>query len=441
MNILTSLLPGLRELRAPLAAGYVWLTALALALAVGARTGAVDPTSLESDIDDAYHALGVAGRLAVVTFAAYIVGVISTSITTALSRAERARRQPELFAWAASFLRLSLEQDRRRETLRRLLAVATESPPSPGGFRWRVKADHLAAAAERIRDSGTDHIAKAEVIDSNELAWVTAIGDLDLPPEVKSSAGVLATSIMTGETERQSIWNHYSTAVHESYVVITNLTASLISVEIDRIILRLQLEKNAAWTAIDRQRTEAEFRWGLVPPVVALAAVVAWRLHAGFIVYVLMSLPTIFVTARLAEWQVLPEVVSTYYYERPWLVRIAKRVGRTAQQFLEQYLVLLLILYATLAALMVWELSAAHAFSLIVITLFGAIGPPALWLVGNVADGRAIQLLRDAMTIADLKPPVIERLEAELSDIEPKDKIGRVTWTIPVADGRVVLIK
>jgi hypothetical protein len=57
----------------------------------------------------------------------------------------------------------------------------------------------------------------------------------------------------------------------------------------------------------------------------------------------------------------------------------------------------------------------AHSALIFIVTLFEAIGPPALWLVGNTAYGEAIRLLGDTMTIAELTPPSMVALEREPS--------------------------
>lgn len=82
-GMLASLLPGLRDLRAPLAAGYVWL--VVAWLTVGRHLSASgEGTGLLKDV---YRLSQSAGRPAVgvaVTFAAYLVGVLSVAVSQKL---------------------------------------------------------------------------------------------------------------------------------------------------------------------------------------------------------------------------------------------------------------------------------------------------------------------------------------------------------------------
>jgi hypothetical protein len=64
--MLLNLLPGLRELRAPLAAGFLWLFAAWLAF-----EGAIPEPAGAPEFFDQFEAVGAAAAL---TFAAYLVG-------------------------------------------------------------------------------------------------------------------------------------------------------------------------------------------------------------------------------------------------------------------------------------------------------------------------------------------------------------------------------
>jgi hypothetical protein len=74
--MLTSLLPGLRELRAPLAAGYLWLITAWIASASRIPT----PEAASGVLKDIYRlgqAVGKPGVIAAVTFTAYITGILT----------------------------------------------------------------------------------------------------------------------------------------------------------------------------------------------------------------------------------------------------------------------------------------------------------------------------------------------------------------------------
>src|SRR6266508_6193661 len=84
--MLASLLPGLRDLRAPLSAGYLWLTAGWLYFAPQLPASINDAHGVLKDIYRVVHASSPLAVGAGLTFAAYIVGILSTGLLTRLIR-------------------------------------------------------------------------------------------------------------------------------------------------------------------------------------------------------------------------------------------------------------------------------------------------------------------------------------------------------------------
>jgi hypothetical protein len=83
--MLTNLLPGIRDLRTPLATGYLWL--LALWLWIPSHFKYVPPTSgIPGDITRLTHYAGRAGVAIAISFAAYLIGVLSKSLNPPLVR-------------------------------------------------------------------------------------------------------------------------------------------------------------------------------------------------------------------------------------------------------------------------------------------------------------------------------------------------------------------
>ena len=89
--MLTSLLPGLRQLRAPLAAGYLWLIAIWLIWSHPARAGMWGGWQALRDVRGQVSPLGKGVAL---TFAAYVVGILTAPLIrlAALVSAVAARR-------------------------------------------------------------------------------------------------------------------------------------------------------------------------------------------------------------------------------------------------------------------------------------------------------------------------------------------------------------
>src|SRR5690349_8384787 len=75
--MLASILPGLRDLRAPLAAGYAWIVIVYLAWKRPMPDGV---SAIVEDLDTFVGWTGKAAALAALTFLAYVVGLLSNGI-------------------------------------------------------------------------------------------------------------------------------------------------------------------------------------------------------------------------------------------------------------------------------------------------------------------------------------------------------------------------
>src|SRR4051794_37747780 len=76
-HMLTQFLPGLRDLRAPLSAGALWLTALALAIIDKIPTTSADASQQTKPLYQLVSALGITGTLGAAAFAAYLLGIVT----------------------------------------------------------------------------------------------------------------------------------------------------------------------------------------------------------------------------------------------------------------------------------------------------------------------------------------------------------------------------
>jgi hypothetical protein len=79
VNILTSLLPGTRELRAPLAAGYLWIATFYLALNASDLdlSPAIRPLT---PLIELIEPTGLLGAALIVTLGAYLVGTVTDGL-------------------------------------------------------------------------------------------------------------------------------------------------------------------------------------------------------------------------------------------------------------------------------------------------------------------------------------------------------------------------
>lgn len=177
MGLLSSLLPGLRDLRAPLAAGYLWLAALWLEF--GSRIDLEErgkPTAFASS--SAYRAwlhLQRPGQAVVTSFVAYLIGAGMSEIypTTFLRRRGRVGRpvSTEAFSGLESWLdewRLAHEDawllltkpDKRREPVFDLdepTPTTNADPESVEGKRaaWRVERETYDRVIDLLRELDT----------------------------------------------------------------------------------------------------------------------------------------------------------------------------------------------------------------------------------------------------------------------------------------------
>jgi hypothetical protein len=235
--MLTSLLPGIRELRAPLAAGYLWLAALWVLFAhdVPARPDAEGPWA------DAYRfvdAASVFGLAAAISFAAYLIGTLSVATSDWLGKRVNGvlpgqrDTQPagEASRWVARLLADAYDKDNRR--------IRAADPSLQG--HDSVDAGRLAveAVAEGLR---------------RRVTW-------DIP----------ADTVLN--------WTHVNDARSD---LESRVTADVLS-EFPRVTLRLLGRDPEMYGVIDRTRSEAQFRYAVSFALLPLAGAVAWRVEPPY---------------------------------------------------------------------------------------------------------------------------------------------------------------
>jgi hypothetical protein len=138
MQVLGSLLPGVREVRAPLAAGYTWLLAAWLLYGSDASQ---HPTGVTLDLKRLHEQVSTAGSAVALSFVAYLIGVFSIAATGVLAGwtirtlrpfvTARLRRTPWWFADVASRTDAALEivVARRMDEMAAALEVVSRVEP------------------------------------------------------------------------------------------------------------------------------------------------------------------------------------------------------------------------------------------------------------------------------------------------------------------------
>lgn len=129
MGLLSHILPGLRDLRAPLSAGFAWIGLLVWSLSDWFLETANIPTPQLQRIHDWLFTWPTTARLGLLAFLAYLLGMLSVSLTEtarAWARAANRIRVPhrarQLAAAVASELsdRFTTDKDFREAVARRL---------------------------------------------------------------------------------------------------------------------------------------------------------------------------------------------------------------------------------------------------------------------------------------------------------------------------------
>jgi hypothetical protein len=234
--MLASLLPGVREIRAPLAAGYLWLFALWLALEP--FPSAEEATGLEAAVIDLADAGTPVAVAVVLSFVAYLVG----SLADVLVRGYRRWLLTPVNAYGGP------------SGGRRMLGVPNLVCSSNSYGSLQV------VAAGRVREAESKLEAVGKSLESlpNEFA---------ARKQFVPSGGTLARTVSAQVTD-------------------------LAFFELPLISTRLMWEQPELFSAVDRLRAEAELRWALPLPLVVTLCVLAIRGHwtwiLGLLVVVLM---------------------------------------------------------------------------------------------------------------------------------------------------------
>ncbi|WP_028062216.1 hypothetical protein [Solirubrobacter soli] len=219
-----SLLPGLRDLRVPVAAGYIWLVASWVAL----EPVVPDRDAASGVLASIYHltdALSLIGLGVFISFVAYVVGALSTSLFGSLATGLHARRR-----------------------IRRL------DPISVHGRR------------------ALDELAR---LNRTELQRTLSMSGIDVPKFLNQSGVPQGPS----HPPRENVGGPGTAQPLEYDWALERRIAAAVQRELDTIAsTRLLGRDDAFFSLIDRLQSEAEFRRGIVPPILFAGAVLAVRI-------------------------------------------------------------------------------------------------------------------------------------------------------------------
>jgi hypothetical protein len=245
--MLASLLPGVRDLRAPLAAGFLWLVLLWLVFepVVAEVQGGAERTiwdSLATLRDEA----GDIAFGAALTFAAYLLGALSEGVR-ALVGSWRAR-------WAEGSVttrREALDEAVAARDSTGMLVVFQDSGrpmrPSRTGAR----------SIDRVAQSALDRLSQSE-------------------------DGVAATdALMFVHPDFAQLQDYLGEGASPRLPPVVFLAGAILS-EAEATRTRLQVKNADLFSKVDRLRSEAEFRAAVVPPLMLLGvAALGWAEAIG----------------------------------------------------------------------------------------------------------------------------------------------------------------
>ena len=244
--MLLNLLPGLRELRAPLAAGYLWLFAAWLAF-----DGDVPEPAGASEFFEQFKGLGAAAAL---TFAAYLIGSFLTDLFGFVWLAVRLTRIGPIPGSPEAYPAALPDEDRLRE---RLIRIQASEPLSPEGA---AALDEVSKRAVRRIGPGRSHEVDCRLFRDADYTvrgpggprWLVGKRTTYEPWKLKVKG--------SDEHHEEALALHVSAALGD---------------EMDTARFRLLSEEKDLFHEVDRLSAEGEFRLAVTPPLAALAVVLA----------------------------------------------------------------------------------------------------------------------------------------------------------------------
>jgi hypothetical protein len=299
--MLATLLPGLRDLRAPLAAGYLWLAAGWLYFASQLPASVNDANGVLKDIyrvADASNPVAIAAGL---TFTAYLLGILSTGLLTpvvhfmsfvltlpillasiAVSNIERyiKKRQEDLHLtdfeddlWAL-LTRRSLWNSGARRRLN-LLAGKVSSriltdPDYRNTFMEKLEERSIRRLVRRMNGFG---VYKYQILMDNasedEEAKVVELRKM-LVEDLQEGSQAAAVALFASEVD---VYEHLRR----------------IDDDLELVPEQIVGDKPATYERWDRLIAEAEFRQAVVPPLFAILAALMARAVLGWPLWVLAA--------------------------------------------------------------------------------------------------------------------------------------------------------
>jgi len=317
VSALANVLPGIRDLRAPLAAGYIWLLGLWLALepTIPSRSQAGGVLGSVYELGDELSTVGL-GIAA--SFVAYVVGALSTS----------------LFATPSSGLR----QTTRLSRLLRLEPFSAQALDALAALGRSTRTDlaSILSMSGVDVDQLLDEIRVTTRTPTDDSWWAGRVrravrargaGNRGTPSRARGPGSATARDFEAEQEER----------------IARAVTRDLDTIATTRLLGRDQ----DLYSAVDRLRAEMEFRRAIAPPLAFAALVIAGR-EGGIWAVVVVAFVAVLTAGLFADAarlerranDVLLDVLTDDRVQSPTLDRLRGRAvaitTRTPADELEQ---------------------------------------------------------------------------------------------------------
>jgi hypothetical protein len=393
--VLTSLLPGLREIRAPLASGYLWLLVVWLLIEPHLAAKQENMTAIVASLTRLAEAASPVGVGAAATFVAYVMGSLSEAIAQAgvnlvagrpAARLPRWLKKPRIASVDLGFISVLLELDptalasseeahqevemevqgqlntinaaRRhlaesmsevRAQIAKAYQDASDSTISIGEPEtWRSFVTEREQRLASLEEEDRKHAWEERLIKRRADEVRSALEDRPIAPEllrrlqlsrrghrsvealVREKRNVLLPQLTReGISVSEALGQEMAGRIKTTGSVTSALFAQVLD-EFDLATTRLIGDQPELFSAIDRPRAEAEFRFALVPPLVALTVVlVALTDNVTWIIGLAVPIALFFqgFRRRRTAGDLLADALYLGRIEAPVLDRLEKAAG------------------------------------------------------------------------------------------------------------------
>jgi len=274
MSFLTTLLPGLRDLRAPLAAGYLWLVATWLAFAQRIPT----EKSAEGVWNDIYRLGQIAGRpgaLAASAFAAYLLGILTERLSLLVVPALVALTGPKsdpVFRSRQIIGEAVIDALFERYQESKEFREASPAHLSRDVLKCYMRKDvlFLEFLSPYLSDEDRKKLVDLGGMESFRRSyWTAPIFDSAISYTLSTSENRLKIMGWAERTEDE---------LRTLLSCLIDTASHVESVMADLSLVPARLVGTPVYERWDRLRAESEFRFSIAPPLMTLSIILALRL-------------------------------------------------------------------------------------------------------------------------------------------------------------------